>query len=663
MDRADLVRRADGLLADLGTLRAEIAANVRANTDAVVERALQSTPLAGVRPYLTLGTRISALLNSEYRTVADVHTVPARLLTQVPGVDIATAQAVQAGAQLMADRIRTTTRPRLDRESESDTALLADLLVLIKATPPAKQLRRILPRVRARVEAPNGNGRRRRTEAAAVEEPDPLLDKVADLIERIECARKPETDVWAGYRRDGAEIDRLLMEFASGTTDVDAAQGFVGAAVAEEAAQIDVDRSLVRTELRGYQLFGAQYALARRRVLLCDELGLGKTLQALTVAAHLAAAETMRHTLVICPANTGIHWAEETLKHTWLTPLEIRGRRREERLAEWKDKGGLAIVTFSALSKITLPERPGLVIVDEAHLLRDPKSDRARAVRNVLTADACVLFLSGVPLHNRIEGFRHLADFLQPDVATKVPPNAGAQGSVAFRRTADRVYLRRDYRDVVAELPQRISTDEWVRLTGEDRVRYRRAVDGGNFSAIRQAAWPSGMPGPPGPSAKLDRLIELISEAHINGARVVVLSHFPGVLETIRKALPGTVFGPLDESVPDRQAMLDAFATARGPATLLAQLDVGPLDLRRLSMPLVAIVTEPQWQPRAERRMIGRTQRLSDLHTVRVHRLLARGSIDEPIRRLAHHPDEPPPHQDEMVRAEQTRLARLDRMR
>lgn len=659
MDRADLVRRADGLLFDLGKLRAEIAANVRANTDVVVERALQSTPLAGVRPYLTPGTRISALLNSEYRTVADVHTVPARLLTQLPGVDIATAQAVQAAAQVMADRVRATTRPRLDRDSEADTALLADLLILIKATPPAKQLRRILPKVRTRVEASHGNGRRRR-EPTAPDEPDPLLDKIVELIEQIESAHEPETDVWAGYRRDGAEIDRLLIEFASGTTDIDAARGFVGAEVAEEASQVSLDRSLVRTELRSYQLFGAQYALARRRVLLCDELGLGKTLQALAVAAHLAAAEAMRHTLVICPADTSIHWAEETVKHTWLTPLEIRGRRRDERLDEWKDKGGLAIVTFSALTKLTLPARPGLVIVDEAHLLRDPKSDRARVVRNVLTADSAVLFLSGVPLHNRIEGFRHLADFLQPDVAAKAPPNAGAQGSIAFRRTADRVYLRRDYRDVVDELPQRISTDEWVRLTGEDRIRYRQAVNGGNFSAIRRAAWPSGSPSP---SAKLDRLIELTNEAHIDGARVVVLSHFSGVLEVIRKALPGAAFGPLDESVPDRQAMLDAFATARGPATLLAQLDVGPLDLRQLTMPLVIIVTEPQWQPRAERRMIGRTQRLSDLHTVRVHRLLARSSIDEPIRRLTHNPDQPPPHQDEMVRAEQMRLARLNRPR
>ncbi|MFN3003007.1 SNF2-related protein [Mycolicibacterium wolinskyi] len=654
MDRADLVRRADGLLADMGKLRAEIAASVRSNTDVVVDQALKSAPVDSLRPYLPRGARISALINSQYRTVADIHGVAPRILTQVPGVDIATAQAVQSAAQAKADHIRSTTRPRLDRESEADTALLTNLMVLIRADAPVKQLRRLLPRLRARVGMQNGSGRRRRDDAPPVA-PDPLVNKVAELIDRIEDARRPEPDSWSVYGRDAATVDRLLGEFSSGTTDADAAQGFVGARVAVQVERTGLDRSLLRTELRDYQLFGAQYAVARRRVLLCDELGLGKSIQALAVAAHLAAADKMRHTLVICPANASIHWADETAKHTALTPIEIRGSQREARLVEWKDKGGLAIVTFDMLRRITLPERPGLVIVDEAHLLRDPKSDRARAVRNVLTSDDRVLFLSGVAMHNRIEGFRHLADFLQPDVAGEVTPATGAQGSVAFRRAVDRVYLRRDFRDVIDELPQRISTEEWVRLTSADRDRYRRAVSSGNFTAIRQAAWPSGAPAP---GAKLDRLIELTNEAHIDRAHVVVFSHFPAVLDVIRKALPGNMFGPLDDSVPDRQAAVDAFAADRGPATLLAHIDAGPLDLRRLTVPAVFMIAEPQWEPRAEQRVIGRTQRISELHTVRVHRLLARGSIDEPIRRLAQRPDQAPPHQDEMVRAEQARLAR-----
>lgn len=638
MDSADpteLIRHADAALAGVGKLRSEIADRIRTRTDEVVTQTLQSAPLQHLRPYLARGARLGGLANSEYRTVAAVHTVPARLLTQVPGVDIEAAQSVQAAAQAMADHIRTTTRPRL--RAERDTALLTSLLTLVQADTPVKQLRRLMPRLRGHTAS------------------DQLLESARVLLDRIDDAHHFEGDAWAYYRADPRPIDQLLSEFASGTTDVDAAQGFVGAEVAAQVEQTVLNRSLLRTELRGYQEFGARYAVARQRVLLCDDLGLGKTLQSLTVAAHLAAAEHLRHTLVICQSNTGIHWAAETAKHTALRAIEIRGSERDARLENWKASGGVAIVSYDTLQRVKLPERPTLVVVDEAHLLRDPKSDRARAVRNVLTSDNRVLFLSGIPMHQRIGGFRHLADFLQPDVAGKVAPNAGERGSIAFRRAVDRVYLRRDYCDVVDELPVRIATEEWVRLSRPDRERYRQAVSSGNFSAIRQGAWPSGAPTP---GAKLDRLIELTNEAHINGARVVMFSHYPAVLEVIRKALPGNLFGIIDESVPDQQAVVDAFATDRGPATLLAHIGAGALDLRRLDAPVVFIITEPQWRPRTERQVIGRTQRLSELHTVRVYRLLAKGTVDEPIRRLAHQPDQAPPHQDEVVRAEQARLAR-----
>lgn len=642
MDRAELaelVRRADAALDDIGKLRADIAAGIRTSADDVVAHALQAAPIDSLRPYLTRGTRIGGLANSQFRTVAEIHTVPARTLTQVPGVDIATARAVQTAAQAKADHIRAGVRPRLDAESERDAALLTDLLTLTRAATPVKQLRRLLPRLRTRLDMPDAA--------------QPVAVQVTELLDRIAEAREPESDVWAGYRRDATTVDTLLYEFASGTTDVDAERGFVGADAAAEAERISLDHSLLRTQLRGYQHFGAQYALAGQRVLLCDELGLGKTVQALAVAAHLAAVDNMRHVLVICPSHLSLHWVDETLKHTELTPIEIRGSRREARLAEWKDTGGLAIVTFSGLQRIKLPERPGLVIVDEAHLLRDPSSDRTRAVRNVLSSDNRILFLAGISMHNKIDGFRHLADFLQPDVAGRVAPNAGMRGSIAFRRAVDGVYLRRDYRDVVDELPVRIATEEWVRFTRTDRERYGRAVAGGNFTAIRQGAWPSGSPVP---AAKLDRLIELAAESHINGARVVVFSQFLPVLDVIRKAVPGTTFGPIDESIPDQQAVIDEFATHRGPATLLARTDAGALDLRKVDTSVVVIVAEPHWQPRVERQVIGRTQRISELPNLRVHRLLARGSIDEPLRRLARNREQAAPHQDDLVRAEQERL-------
>src|SRR5690349_8183512 len=127
MDRVDLtelVRRAEGTLADIGKLRTEAAANIRSSTDAVVAESLRAAPLESVRAYLTRGARLGGLTNSQYRTVADIQS--ARTLTRVPGVDIATAQAVQAAAQAKADHVRGGVRPRLT--PEHDTELVGNLL-------------------------------------------------------------------------------------------------------------------------------------------------------------------------------------------------------------------------------------------------------------------------------------------------------------------------------------------------------------------------------------------------------------------------------------------------------------------------------------------------------------------------------------------------------
>jgi hypothetical protein len=164
MDRVDLtelVRRAEGTLADIGKLRAEAAANIRSSTDAVVAETLRAAPLESVRAYLTRGARLGGLTNSQFRTVADVQSVPARALTRVPGVDIATAQAVQAAAQAKADHVRGGVRPRLT--PEHDTELVGNLLTLSRTDMSVKQLRRLLPRLRTRAAEPGSGDPPRRT--------------------------------------------------------------------------------------------------------------------------------------------------------------------------------------------------------------------------------------------------------------------------------------------------------------------------------------------------------------------------------------------------------------------------------------------------------------------------------------------------------------------
>ena len=73
--------------------------------------------------------------------------------------------------------------------------------------------------------------------------------------------------------------------------DVAAAEGYLPADIVERvnAQRLDTSRLKESLRLRGYQSFGARFALVQRRVILGDEMGLGKTIQAIATMAHLAA--------------------------------------------------------------------------------------------------------------------------------------------------------------------------------------------------------------------------------------------------------------------------------------------------------------------------------------------------------------------------------------
>lgn len=705
MDRAglkDLIHRAEGTLADVAKLRAGIAADVEAITAALVAKALKRTTIEGLRPYLPKGTRVGGLKNSRYRTALEVYQASPNALAQVSGIGPQSAHAIHAGAQAKAEHERAAVRLRLDpaKHTARDNALVTKLVLLDKVDALARQLAGLLERLRTQVDPLEKvakrsdsrirmffSGRRKRDAAlAAVAEldkigVDPGLAEIADVTNRIaEQVAEPPTDAWADYERNAAAVNALLSAFASGNSQVDATHGFVGKQIARQAEQVALDRSQLKARLRGYQMFGAQYVLSRRRVILGDEMGLGKTVQALAVAAHLAATEGIRHFLVVCPASVTVNWANEAVKHTFLEPFEVQGAQRADQLGKWNANGGLAITTFGTLQRISLPTRPGLFIVDEAHYLKNPTAQRSRAVRDLLNPTDRVLFLSGTPMENRIEEFCNLVGYLQPHLVDKLETGSGYRGPLAFRKAVAPAYLRRNQEDVLTELPELIEAEEWVRFSGTDADAYRTAVSSGNFMAIRQAGYLTGSK----PSAKLARLVEIVAEARTSNAKVVVFSYFLKVLEVIQAALPGRVFGPLTGSMPGaaRQNLIDKFTKHAGSATLLAQIEAGGVGLN-IQAASIVIIAEPQWKPSIELQAIARAHRMGQLRTVQVHRILAAGSIDEPIRNLvldksaifdeyarkSHakdansaavdtgwEPNDKRPTQDELVKAEQARL-------
>ena len=280
-----------------------------------------------------------------------------------------------------------------------------------------------------------------------------------------------------------------------------------------------------------------------------------------------------------------------------------------------------------------------MLVIDEAHYAKNPGAQRTKAVSRWARLTSRVLFLTGTPMENRVEEFRALVGHLRPEVAENVRLLDGALGSASFRKTVAPAYLRRNQDDVLSELPPRLETDEWVELEGPSLSAYRKAVDKGNFMAMRRAAFD---PGTVKGSAKLRRLTEITGEAADDGHKTVVFSYFRDVLATVTRVLadeaPGIhLFGPLtgDVAPPERQAMVDEFTAVNGPAVLVAQVKAGGVGLN-IQAASVVIIAEPQLTPAIEEQAIARAHRMGQVRRVDVHRLLCADSVDQRILELLH---------------------------
>lgn len=661
-----LVRRArrlrddgDELLPVPGERRAELRNRLAAVRDALVARQAADTHIEQLRDAMAGRVQLGTLEAHGYRSVLDVARADPDALDALPRVDRHTAEqaviAARRAMEGMADDVNVRLDP--DERPAAETRLLAAAWRYDRAERSVaawgddfKAFRAwvgplLRPAARASRRFRFLLGREARDRGlAALQELDARLadERAARLPEAIAATRQTlaeptpdEDELWRDYERRSVEVNMLLAGVARADDDeareearADAARGYVPAELADHVRRHSLDTSLMKASLRGYQAFGAKFALSQRRAILGDEMGLGKTIEAIAALAHLQ-ARGATHFLTVCPASVLVNWVQEVAKHSELTAHRIHGPDRDAVLARWADEGGLGVTTYETLRSLEPP--PGveldMIVVDEAHFVKNPDTQRSQAIRRWMALTDRALFLTGTPMENRVDEFRTLVDYLQPDVAAAIGDSDGLAGAKAFRRTVAPAYLRRNQDDVLTELPERLDQLDWVELTPADLDAYREAVASENFMAMRRATFVGDGRRP---SAKLSRLAEILDEAAENGRKVVVFSFFRATLEVVCSMVGEAAFGPLDGSMraEDRQKLVDEFTAVDGHAVLVSQIQAGGVGLN-MQAASVVVLTEPQWKPSAEEQAIARCHRMGQVRRVQVHRLLAEDSVDQ----------------------------------
>ena len=597
---------------------------------------------------LRSGLRIKALKDNGYTNVAKVHLAPIVQLASINGISYETAVQIKEAANEISSKLTNNTRVRVSADDQNNNATL-----LVSATFQLFRLRASLNELATYISSTIDQVKG----AIIVLEPYSSIINylIADNLEPIWNAYQflsslPITEspivqnaeikseanhaaAWDDFLKRPVEYNTLWQEIAPDLFGISGGEYGLPEELAREVQDQAFFPEGLKVTLRRYQEWGVKYALHQGKIILGDEMGLGKTIQAIATMVSLKNTGAS-HFLVVCPASVLPNWSKEVQRKSAFEPIQIYGSLRNLALEGWVKSGGVAITTYETASQIKLLEsfQFDLLVVDEAHYIKNPEAIRSKAVVSLSTYAKRIIFLTGTPLENKVEEMITLIKVINPSVANSVKNVAYLSTAAVFRELIAPVYYRRKREDVLQELPEKEEMDTWVELMSKERELYKRAILNKNQTNIRRVSWQIG---DPVHSSKAQRLKEIVDEAATENRRVIAFSFYKDTLRMLQHFLGSLCVGVIDGSVPieTRQAIIDDFENRPGGSVILAQINAGGTGLNIQSASVV-IICEPQLKPSIEDQAISRAYRMGQARKVLVYRLLASNTIDERITDL-----------------------------
>ena len=205
--------------------------------------------------------------------------------------------------------------------------------------------------------------------------------------------------------------------------------------------------------------------MPRANLLIADDVGLGKTIEAGLVIQELLLRHRARTVLVVCPASLQIKWRDEMAEKFGLefriidTEL-LRQLRRSRGIhtnpwthfprliasIDWLKRDTPMRMMRDALPPIPgYPRRFDILVIDEAHNVAPTgssnyatDSQRTQAIRQIAPHFEHRLFLTATPHNGYQESFTSLLELLDPQrFARGIPPDPEQLAAVMVRRLKD----------------------------------------------------------------------------------------------------------------------------------------------------------------------------------------------------------------------------------
>ena len=235
------------------------------------------------------------------------------------------------------------------------------------------------------------------------------------------------------------------------------------------------------------------------RLLIADDVGIGKTVEALLLARELLDRGECQRLAVLCPPHLAEQWQAEMKKKFHIdAELVLAGtaRRLQSRCPHGESVFDVFPYTVVSLDFIKADRRrddflrrcPELVIVDEAHTCAFAAGEtRGRHQRNELVRKLAedvnrhLILVTATPHSGKEEAFRSLLALLSADLADLPADMSGDHNTAIRRRLAQQFVQRRradieHFLDAETFFPKREEAEYHYTLTPEYKALFKRAL-------------------------------------------------------------------------------------------------------------------------------------------------------------------------------------------
>jgi len=401
-----------------------------------------------------------------------------------------------------------------------------------------------------------------------------------------------------------------------------------------------------------FQRKGIRFLIEHPNALLGDEMGLGKSIQAIVSVRILFRLARITSALIVCPKSLVSDWENKLWE--WapeLATLRIEGSV-DLRKQAWEATIPVKIVTYETLREDIEVAREGsvdLCILDEAQKIKNKEAAISRSCKRIRNRWAWAL--SGTPLENKVEDLLSVFDFVR---AGLLEDSDVYRREILKRKIAPFVLRRRksDYAEIL-DLPEKLYDLRWLELLPRQKEAYDRAEREGivylseqgdslkvthvlalitklkqlcNFDPVSEE------------SCKLDFVSDQLDELAEQSPdeKTLIFSQYPDkTLTFVEQALlrlsPLKFHGGLSQK--QRDEVLSLFEKDDSKKILLLSLKAGGLGLS-MSRASRVYHFDLWWNPAVASQAEDRAHRIGQKRPVFVTSFLVGGTVEERIHKI-----------------------------